>query len=285
MTRISGIDVSAFQRNIDWPTVRQTQRFAVLRATRGNLTAIDSRFHQYASGAASAGIPFSAYHFAWPNSSAVTQANKFADTVSGYPTSLPLVLDLETKPNGPSHARDSLTKRQRTDWAITFIETLEDRTGRPPMLYFSGLYPAGFLVRDERLTRLPCWIAWYNRVNPPPPDGWTKWHIHQWSDQLRVNGSQGNSAGATDLNWSTEANLAELVALGTDTPPSNNTVNEPLISDSGIELAVGYRAVTYRNMRRNLNQIEDAATEVSEAAAKLRLRMANNHRFTSEESE
>ena len=51
-----GIDVSKWQGNIDWAAVKTGGvAFAMLRASVG--TAADSRFAQYAAGAAAAGIP------------------------------------------------------------------------------------------------------------------------------------------------------------------------------------------------------------------------------------
>ena len=213
MARISGVDVSEFQADIDWPTVARTQSFAVLRATRSNYTRIDRRFHEYAAGATNSGIPFTAYHFAAPDHDPIEQADRYLATISGYPMSLPPVLDLETKPGGPTHARDNLNRKQRTDWAFAWMDRVEAETGRIPIVYCSGLYPEGFLDdSDPRWKRHAIWVAWYNRrTDPPAPKPWPKWHIWQWSDQNRVEGIQGNAQGATDQNWTTTESLAELI--------------------------------------------------------------------------
>lgn len=218
MVRISGIDVSSFQRDIDWPVVAETQSFAVLRAVRGSSRLIDSRFHEYAAGCTAAGLPFSAYYFGWPDGNAEDQADQFAEVTSGYPMALPLVLDLETTNDGPSHARDHLTRSQRTDWAVTFVGHLQDITGRAPMLYMSGFYAQDRLLRSSVLEALPMWVAHYTTGTAIIPRGWDRWHIHQWTDQRSVPGSQGNSAGATDLNWSTDELLDELIAINAPEP-------------------------------------------------------------------
>ncbi len=265
MTRISGIDVSEFQRDIDWPTVARTQRFAVLRCTRGSSMRVDARFHEYAAGASSVGLPWTGYHFAWPNTSAIEQADLFAQTLGGYPYSLPPVLDLETKPlsqGGTRWSYDNLNREQRTAWAITFCERFEAVAGVRPMIYCSGLYPPGFLVdTDQRLARFPLWIAWYNRTTPPPaPAPWTKWHIWQWSDQNRVAGVQGNSAGATDLNWSTEADLAELMAMARPEPETTSLgeVAQPAKSDIDRVLRnLGFAEARLARVRRQLEELNE----------------------------
>ncbi len=211
MTRISGIDVSQFQGDIHWPTVKQTQSFAILRAYRGGPRRPDTRFHEYATGATAAGLPWSGYAFAMPTWSAVDQADAFLDVVSGYPNTMPHVLDLETGPTRPSHSRDNLTRRQRTDWALEWLERVEAVTGNRPMIYCSGLYPRELLIdTDQRLARYRLWVAWYGRSTPPPaPQPWSEWSIWQWSDDRKVAGVQSASC---DLNWTTQETLDALMA-------------------------------------------------------------------------
>lgn len=258
MTRISGIDVSEYQGDIDWPKVAESQSFAVLRSVRGNYARIDRRFHEYAAGATNAGIPFTAYAFAWPDGDPITQADKYLDTISGYPMSLPPVLDLETRPEGPRHARDSLNRRQRTDWALAWLDRVEAETGRIPMIYCSGLYPTGYLVdTDQRLARYPLWIAWYKRrTDPPAPRPWSRWHIWQWSDQLRVEGVQGNAAGATDLNWTTDAMLQELIQGFRTTP-----LPPPPVLPDDRPVAAELTPYQLRKLRQRLDEAERAVRQ------------------------
>ena len=102
---IDGIDVSHFQGNIDWTSVKNAGiTFAFTKATEG-VSFTDNMFTTNMSGATAAGVVIGPYHFARPDSSntnpndAANEANYFVDTIQSYyqgpHTTLRPVLDME----------------------------------------------------------------------------------------------------------------------------------------------------------------------------------------------
>ena len=62
---VSGIDVSKYQGDIDWNSVRAAGvRFAWIKATEGG-DRVDEKFAQNWAAAKAAGVPRGAYHFAY----------------------------------------------------------------------------------------------------------------------------------------------------------------------------------------------------------------------------
>src|SRR5690554_4812254 len=104
MTIFQGVDCTAFQGNIDWRLVKQSQvDFAMLRATMGCENKIQSHtdihFHRNMHDAAEAGIDLGAYHCLLATT--VEEANQEADcflrTISGYEFSYPVAVDIEDR--------------------------------------------------------------------------------------------------------------------------------------------------------------------------------------------
>src|SRR5438552_17208341 len=97
---ILGIDVSHFQKAINWPAVAKAGvTYCFIKASEG-ATLADSFFKINWSGAQAAGILRGAYHFFRPLADASAQAELFANTVGDLsPGDLPPVLDLEVPPD------------------------------------------------------------------------------------------------------------------------------------------------------------------------------------------
>ena len=65
---VQGIDVSHWQGNINWTSVKNAGiKFAFAKATEG-VDFVDVNFHQYMNDAMAAGVPIGPYHFARVNS-------------------------------------------------------------------------------------------------------------------------------------------------------------------------------------------------------------------------
>lgn len=92
---VHGVDVSHWQSDIDWKTLRkQGANFAFIKATEGGLH-VDKRFKQNWDGAKAAGIPVGAYHFMYWCRNAEEQAKWFIQNVPKVKGALPPVLDVE----------------------------------------------------------------------------------------------------------------------------------------------------------------------------------------------
>lgn len=192
---LAGIDVASWQHPggaaIDWPAVRRAgQRYVWVKSTEG-FTYMNPWYGRDMVGARNAGLFVGAYHYARPSrpvvANAVREANRFADTVVqfGGQGVLPPVLDLEE--------HGGLSKAELASWTKVFLDTLEGRTGRTPMIYTGGYFWNDH-VGSTAFGRYPLWLANYTSRPQPTivPMGWRTWTVWQWSSTGRVPGIEFN---------------------------------------------------------------------------------------------
>ena len=118
---VDGIDISHFQRVVDWTAVAASGiQFCFIKATEGAGN-IDPRFVQNWKSAGDAGLVRGAYHFFHPADAAIAQANSFLRMVGRLePGDLPPALDLEV----PA-AWAGITAGDRVPRAIEWLESVE----------------------------------------------------------------------------------------------------------------------------------------------------------------
>ena len=209
-----GVDVSHWQGTIAWSQVDNAGvQFAFMKATEGtNYT--DTMLARNWAATEQVGIYRGAYHFARPSvGSAPAQARYFVSKVGSFkqPGVLPPVLDLE--------ATGGLGTAALRTWVSTWLTTVEDLTGRTPILYFSPSFWESNMGNSTAFTRYPLWIAHYTTASAPRvPGGWSTWTFWQRTDSGRVSGISGN-VDMNRFNGST-AQLAKLAwtSGGTTTP-------------------------------------------------------------------
>ncbi len=178
---IHGIDVSRYQKNINWPQVKAMSddgislQFAYIKATEGAMN-IDPFFHRNWVKAREAGIERGAYHFFTANKSGVLQAKNFIETVNLLPGDLPPVLDVEKSYGKPA----SVIQQEVAAWLAAVEEAYHTR----PIIYtnvnFYNTYLAGFF--DD----YPLWVAHYFVEGKPRIE--RDWLLWQHSEQGRVDG-------------------------------------------------------------------------------------------------
>lgn len=211
----TGIDVSHYQGPIDWPSLaRAGVTFAYLKATEG-VTFVDPTFAANDAGAAAAGIPRGAYHFALPDrSSGAAQANYFLANGAGWTPdghTLPPVIDIEYNPDSPQTPCYGLTPDQMTAWLLDFATTVDNRIGRWPVIYSTTNWWTMCTGNTPALAaNCPLWIARYDTVVGPLPNGWRDYTLWQHAD------SAPNLPGDQDYFNGTTTDL-QAFALGTDT--------------------------------------------------------------------
>jgi GH25 family lysozyme M1 (1,4-beta-N-acetylmuramidase) len=199
-----GVDVSHWQGTIAWTQVENAGvQFAFMKATEGT-GYTDTMLARNWAATEQVGIYRGAYHFARPSvGSAPAQARYFVSKVGSFKEHgvLPPVLDLEvTGGLGPSALRT---------WVSTWLTTVEDLTGRTPILYFSPSFWETNLGNSTAFSRYPLWIAHYTTASAPRvPGGWSTWTFWQRTSSGRVSGISGN----VDMNRfnGTTAQLAKL---------------------------------------------------------------------------
>ncbi len=177
--KIQGIDVSHYQKIIDWKTVAKQEKihFAFIKATE-SVDYQDSIFQKNWEGAKDAGLIRGAYHFFRPNVSVEWQIKNFTQQVQLEKGDLPPVLDVEDFKNV---TKEALIERVRL-WLI-FIE---DHYKVRPIIYASMKHYEDYL--QLAFPEYPVWIARYNQIEPPKNMDWIFW---QYSDQRTMKGIRG----------------------------------------------------------------------------------------------
>lgn len=137
-----GIDVARYQGTIDWAQVAASGiEFAMVRvgyrtdSTREICADTNARFNM--QEAQKNGIKVGAYFFSTATSTqeAQEEADWVADYIAQYQITYPVVYDCEGF-DRPESAQYELTKTQRTDIAIAFLDRIYSR-GYTPMFYAS----------------------------------------------------------------------------------------------------------------------------------------------------
>jgi len=148
---VYGIDVSHFQKEVDWLKVRESEiSFAFVKATEGK-SLQDKHFAANWQGAQEAGIVRGAYHFYLPHVDPKLQAKNFIATVKLAPGDLPPVLDVEVRGRKP-------LKRLRRDLQV-WLRQVEDAYGVKPIIYTSYKFYQDYLAGHFDDYHL--WIAHY----------------------------------------------------------------------------------------------------------------------------
>jgi GH25 family lysozyme M1 (1,4-beta-N-acetylmuramidase) len=209
-----GIDISHWQGTVNWTKVRSDDvTFAFMKATEGTNYA-DPTLQRNWTGAENVGIYRAAYHFARPSAgSAVAQAKFFVAKAGRFQDKgdLPPVLDLE--------ATGGLSPAALRAWVSTWLTTVEDLTGRTPILYFSPYFWVDHMGNSKDFTRYPLWIAHYTSTGPMVPGGWSTWTFWQRTSSGHVDGI----AGSVDMNRF-NGNAAALASLARTTTGSTAPV-------------------------------------------------------------
>jgi GH25 family lysozyme M1 (1,4-beta-N-acetylmuramidase) len=197
--QLPGIDISAYQGDIDWANVCPHIDFSYTKATEGTYYTNPDFDNQY-EGPYDCGVIRGSYHFANPSDSeGNTQADYFVSHGGGWSgdgLTLPGALDIEYNPYGSECY--SLTQGQMQSWLWDFVNEYAFRTGVYPVIYTTtdwwstctGNY-GGFGAYD------PLWIANYSASGGGTlPNGWGFYTFWQYADSGSLPGDQDVFNGA-----------------------------------------------------------------------------------------
>ena len=183
---IIGVDVSRFNKDIDWSQVRNAGvSFAIIRcgyrgSTGGNLIE-DYKFRENIQGATQAGIRVGVYFVtqAVSEAEAIEEASMVVSLIKGYHISLPVFADSEAS-GGRGDAIDTAT---RTATIKAFCRTMSNAG------YRSGVYAStnwmNHNLNISELSDYSIWVAQYNNI---PTYTKTKYDIWQYSSHGRLPG-------------------------------------------------------------------------------------------------
>ncbi len=193
-----GLDVSAFQGNVDWASAHSKgARFAYVKATE-SVNYTNPSFTQQYNGSYSAGLIRGAYHFATPDTSSGTaQADYFVKHGGGWSRdgkTMPPMLDIEYNPYGGTCFGKS--QAAMVTWIRSFLTEAHAKTKRWPVIYTTtdwwrtctGDSPA-FAAQD------PLFTARYAASAGALPKGWSTWTIWQFADSGTFPGDQDRFNG------------------------------------------------------------------------------------------
>lgn len=192
---VLGIDVSKWNREIDWMAVKESGvKFVIIRCGyRGSKTGAlveDPYFRQNIKGATAAGLDVGIYFFtqAIDQKEAVEEASMALSMVEGYDLKYPIFIDTE----GSGGRADSLDVATRTAVCEAFCETIETAG------YTSGVYASRSWfynnVNDDDLSDYVRWLAEYREA--PLYTG--RYEIWQYTSSGEIEGINGR----VDLNLS-----------------------------------------------------------------------------------
>ncbi len=184
-----GIDVSNYQKDIDWgkvaievgPDKKLPVAFAYLKATEG-ITIADKQYNKNRNKAEKSGIPTGAYHFFSMQSPADKQAEFFIKNVTLKKGDLRPVLDFEV--TSLFHGKKELRRR-----ALIWLEIIEKHYGCRPIIYTChSIYKS--LFKAPEFEKYDFWIASYDY---DPKEDYVAWQFSQYGTVHGINHD-------TDLN-------------------------------------------------------------------------------------
>jgi lysozyme len=182
-----GIDISKFQRSIDWNAVDTNLHFIVVKATEG-ITLKDARFDEYWKSIHPNTVK-GAYHFFNPIRGGKEQAQFFLRTVNFGKGHMAPVIDVEYTKNFRRVSKKTLARNLRN-----MILTIEKTLGVKPIIYTNAgnwdKYISPYFAGMEKHYHL--WIADYRGLPEPKiPRRFGKWAIWQHTNKAKVRGISG----------------------------------------------------------------------------------------------
>ena len=208
---IHGIDVSSYNKRIDWNLVKNdTVQFAMIRVgyrgygissdgIDGKLVE-DSTYRYNIEGAINNNIPVGVYFFsqAKTEEEAIQEANFVIERIRNYKITYPVAIDTEIA-NGGNGRADNLTNEERTRVIQSFCRTIKN-AGYKPMIYTGKNFAINNLNMNE-LSEYDLWLAHYTGAtqdNPlDKPSNYTG-NYTMW--QYTSSGSTSGIDGRVDRN-------------------------------------------------------------------------------------
>ena len=190
-----GIDVSFYNGNINWTTVKNSGiDFVIIRAGfRGwgsGTVYQDTCFSQNIKGAKAAGLKVGVYFYSTAVNvvEAVEEASIVLSWLGGQRLDCPVYIDMEFSGDYPNGRQDTLSPALRTEIARAFCQTISSAG------YSPGVYATQSFFKQEidfsALSSYSIWLASFTENNALP-DFSGKYDIWQFTDFGRIPGVNG----------------------------------------------------------------------------------------------
>jgi lysozyme len=178
---IHGIDVSKYQQNISWESVKEMKvknvqlGFVFIKATEGIVNS-DPQFKRNWKKSKQAGMIRGAYHFFLATKDGREQAENFISIVDLEEGDLPPVVDIEQTYG----VNPAILKKELKEW----LDVIEYYYGAKPIIYTNVAFYSRYLGKE--FNSYPLWAAHYYQYDTPRID--RNWDFWQHSEEGRVNG-------------------------------------------------------------------------------------------------
>lgn len=189
---IHGIDISRYQPDIDWTTLKAINinqdtvsfQFVFIKATEGVFWE-DPTFDDNWDDALNHDVVRGAYHYFKPNSNALLQAKNFVNSVKLKKGDLPPVLDIEEA--------GKKNKKELVSALKIYVSAIENKYGVKPIIYSNINFIENYLADDFKNYKF--WVAHYYVDDLKISDdiNWTFWQYHDKAHLI-------NSASGFDVN-------------------------------------------------------------------------------------
>jgi lysozyme len=179
---VRGVDVSAYQGEIDWLALSQSISFAFIKATEGS-SFVDSCFEYNYEQAHNADILVGVYHFFSFESSGTTQAQHFIRTV-GDLDGLPPAVDVEFYKN---HSVTTSDKTAVIAQLTSFVSEIQKYYGVAPIIYATEESYAAFI--SGQFLDCPIWIR--NVIGKPKKLDGREFTFWQYSNRHHLSAYTG----------------------------------------------------------------------------------------------
>lgn len=183
------IDVSFYQKTINWEKVKAQIDGAILRVGYGGnqKNQDDKQFIRNANECTRLGIPFGVYIYSYANTleKAKSEAEHVLRLIKGYKLSYPVYLDLEDRKTM------TCSKKLIGDMAEVFCKKIKE-AGYYPAIY-ANKYWFESILTDSRFNNWDRWVAQYSSKCTYRG----KYQMWQYSSKGRLRGIEGN----VDINY------------------------------------------------------------------------------------
>ena len=177
----NGIDVSQWQRNINFKDVKEDGIEVVyIKSSQGN-DYIDPYFEKNYEKARDNNLKIGIYHFLTAKTleEARDEADFFASVISNKEIDCKLAMDFEVF--------GRLTKDEINKISKKFLKRVEEKTGKKLVIY-SDSSNAKNIFDQQLANEYPLWVAEYGVTQPFNNGKWSTWVGFQYADNGRIKG-------------------------------------------------------------------------------------------------
>lgn len=207
---LQGVDLSIWVDCVNWSEIAQSTQLAFAFVECAHGIEIGRSFANI-WGDRDSKIACGPFQRLFSTESGRDQANAFIEAFEKNDLKLedgdlPPVLDVEYDVD--SRQNSELTGEQYIAMMDEWIEIIEGRFHRRPILYTGPSFWNGYLHSPGKFSTLPLWIAQYNVEEPDIPQPWTSYTFWQYAENASVRGCDkevdrdhfaGNAADLTAL--------------------------------------------------------------------------------------